>query len=437
MTGQSEKAKRGSESEAVGSSKEGPWTVPVMRSSDGDAAKSVLDLPGISDLDPVDRRITESFVRGWIAQPDDNSATFDAGLNRLLAAIRGNARAPIEVSPTSESAPTMIQSELWQVLQRIRESGELFYARESDINELDRRVIFVLHANGPLTALDICGAMGVDKAQVSRTVKRLIEADLLERAQLRAPLDLTAHGRDVAWRLARLAELRNRELTLGVSDDELNHLFKIIDLLLDRSVALYEIERDSANAGSFSQDGLVDTAAIYAMADDRRPSEKLLIDRSRIISPLLTLSAYFSRSGALAYRRLANLSAFEAFVMSEIGRNAPISWSDLVHELQRDQSQAGRTITALIERGLVVRNGKSGRRNGLFDHTEKGKAIYRIIVEVAAQRSAYLMGPLSADQRSQFLTTFATIRQNADRQLERERAFAETSRRDHMLDRPA
>lgn len=430
-------ARRGSDFEKTALLREFPRAAPVMSSTGSDIIENVRNVPNLLDLNPVDRRIVESFVRGWAAEANDSSEQFEGGLNRLLVALRRKASVFGKASSGSEPGPTMIQSELWQVLQRIRESGELFYARESDINELDRRVIFVLHANGPLTALDICGAMGVDKAQVSRTVKRLIEANLLERAQLRAPLDLTAHGRDVAWRLARLAELRNRELTLGVSDDELNHLFKIIDLLLDRSVALYEIERDSANAGSFSQDGLVDTAAIYAMADDRRPSEKLSIDRSRIISPLLTLSAYFSRSGALAYRRLANLSAFEAFVMSEIGRNAPISWSDLVHELQRDQSQAGRTITALIERGLVVRNGKSGRRNGLFDHTEKGKAIYRIIVEVAAQRSAYLMGPLSADQRSQFLTTFATIRQNADRQLERERAFAETSRRDHVVDRPA
>lgn len=430
-------ARQGSEFDKAALLRGLPRTASGAFSASNDVIETARYVPNLSDLNPVDRRIVDSFVRGWADEVGGSSTQFQDGLNRLLAALRRKEAASGQVTADNEPAPTMIQSELWQVLQRIRESGELFYARESEINELDRRVIFVLHANGALPALGICGAMGVDKAQVSRTVKRLIEAGLLERAQLRAPLDLTARGRDVAWRLARLAELRNRELTLGVSDEDLNHLFAIIDLFLDRSVALYEIERDSANTGAHLPDKQVDAAAIYAMADDRRPSEKLPIDRSRIISPLLTLSAYFSRSGALAYRRLTNLSAFEAFVMSEIGRNAPIGWSDLVHELQRDHSQAGRTITALIERGLVVRNGKSGRRNGLFDHTEKGKAIYRIIGEVAAQRSAYLMGPLTAEQRSQFLTTFATIRTNADRQLERERAFAETSRRDHMFDRPA
>lgn len=400
-----------------------------------DRGGQVWDEQIVAGIALGDRLTVESFVRGWRELDGMPVALFEQCLDRLICALRANHEG---VAPVASGQPLpMIQSDLWQVLQRIRESGELFYAREGTLNELDRRVIFALHANGPLTALDVCGAMGVDKAQVSRTLKRLIEAGLLERAQLRAPVVLSENGKTVARRLSRLAELRNRELTLGVTDNELKQLFAIIDLLLDRSITLYEMERDHAQNSAHSYPKPGKGAAIYALADDRRPSEKLPIDRTRVISPLLTLSAYFSRSGALAYRRVADLSAFEAFVMSEIGRNAPITWGDLVHELQRDHSQAGRTITALIDRKLVVRHGKAGRRNGLFEHTEEGEAIYRIICDVAAQRSAYLMTLLNAAQRDQFLHIFAKIRRNAEGQLEREQAFAADGRRGHWDDRPA
>ena len=41
----------------------------------------------------------------------------------------------------------------------------------------------------------------------------------------------------------------------------------------------------------------------------------------------MTLSSYFSRSGALAFKRLTGLSTFEAFVLSEIGMDPPIDWA--------------------------------------------------------------------------------------------------------------
>ena len=139
---------------------------------------------------------------------------------------------------------------------------------------------------------------------------------------------------------------------------------------------------------------------------------------------MLTLSAYFSRSGALAFKRLTGLSSFEAFVLSEIGLNPPIDWGTLVAALARDHSQAGRTVTALMERGLVEREGKPGR---LFP-TEEGARLFEVIHEAGRQRSAFLLAPLAAEQRARFLATFDKVRRNATSQLDRERAFAELDR---------
>jgi predicted transcriptional regulator len=344
-------------------------------------------------------------------------AEFGTRLDLILNGIEASLGTSGPSGSAAEAPPHVIQSELWQVLRKVRESAELSYAREQYLIELDRRILFLLQDRGPLVPADISSAVGVDKAQVSRSVKRLLELRLVEREQIRAPLRLTRDGERLGRRLMRMAELRNRELTLDISEAELTEFFDTIEILLDRAVALYEQERDLAQGASRGEPPCKEY--------DGRPGEKVVIDRSRIIAPLMTLSSYFSRSGSLAFKRLTGLSSFEAFVLSEIGMDPPIDWATLVSALARDHSQAGRTVTALMQRGLVEREGKPGRRHGRFYPSEAGARLHEVIHEAGRQRSAFLLAPLAADRRARFLATFDKVRRNAASQLERERAFAE------------
>ena len=348
-------------------------------------------------------------------------AEFGARLDLILNGIEAALGTALPGVPAAEAQPHVIQSELWQVLRKVRESADLSYAREQYLIELDRRILFLLHDRGPQVPADISSAVGVDKAQVSRSVKRLLELRLVEREQIRAPLRLTRDGERLGARLMRMAELRNRELTLDISDDELTLFFDTIEVLLDRAVALYEQERELAQGTGRSAD-------LPGKDFDTRPGERLVIDRSRIIAPLMTLSSYFSRSGSLAFKRLTGLSSFEAFVLSEIGMNPPIDWAELVAALARDHSQAGRTVNALMARGLVEREGKPGRRHGRFLPSAEGARLHEVIHEAGRQRSAFLLAPLGSEQRARFLATFDKVRRNATSQLERERAFAELDR---------
>jgi len=366
-------------------------------------------------------KIVEAYARGAARTsgatepPAEFANRLDIILNGIEASLgerRGNHGA--------EAQPHVIQSELWQILRRVRESAELSYAREQELIELDRRILFLLQSAGPLVPADISSAVGVDKAQVSRSVKRLLALALVERGQIRAPLRLTRDGDKLMKRMLRMAELRNRELTIEIGEDELNEFYATVEVLLDRAMALYEQEREIAQGGRSDGAG---------KAADGKAGERLAIDRTRIVSPLMTLSSYFSRSGALAFKRLTGLSTFEAFVLSEIGMDPPVDWATLVHTLARDHSQAGRTVQALIERGLVRREGKPGRRHGRFYPTMDGARLHEVIHEAGRQRSAFLLAPLPADQRARFLGTFDKIRRNAVAQLERERAFAEIDRR--------
>jgi DNA-binding MarR family transcriptional regulator len=319
--------------------------------------------------------------------------------------------------------PLIFQSELWQFLRKTRESAELSYARELDLVELDRRILFLLRTKGPLVPAELSNSVGVDKAQVSRSVKRLLELRMVEREQIRSPVTLTRKGESQADRLLRLADLRNRELTFDIDDEELAAFFGAIELLLDRAVALYEQER--ARAGGHERGAGEDEEIARP---ERRSNEPLLIDRARILSPLLTLSAYFGRSGALMFKRRTGLSQFEAWVLNEIAMAAPVDWPTLTAQLQRDHSQAGRTVRALIDKGLVAREGRPGRRHGRFSPSAEGWRLYDIIQETSVERSSFLMAPLGEEDRQRFLATFDKLRRNAVAQLQRERAFEELER---------
>lgn len=354
----------------------------------------------------------------------ENGAAYNADFDRRLDIVLNGLEQLVRqaTAPVAEGArpAQVIQSELWQLLRKMRESAELSYAREQELIELDRRILFLLQNAGPLVPADISSAVGVDKAQVSRSVKRLLELRMLEREQIRAPLRLTRKGESLARRMLRMAELRNRELTFDITDTELDDFFATVETLLDRAIVLYEQEREMADAA-----GRVLEPGAGGKVAERKSGDPIVLDRTRIISPLMTLSAYFSRSGALAYKRLTGLSTFEAFVLSEIGMSPSVEWGVLVTSLNRDHSQAGRTIKALMDRGLVERAGRPGRRHGSFSPTEKGAQQFAVIHEAGRQRSDFLMEPLGDQERDRFLRTFNKIRRNAEAQLERERAFAE------------
>jgi DNA-binding MarR family transcriptional regulator len=394
------------------------------RGVDSAAAKVLADALGPLADDAL--KIVEAYARGAPQASASSQLPAEFG-NRLVIILNG-----IEASlgdrrsaGAGEAPPHVIQSELWQILRRVRESAELSYAREQELIELDRRILFLLQSPGPLVPAEISSAVGVDKAQVSRSVKRLLALGLVEREQIRAPLRLTREGEKLMKRMLRMAELRNRELTIEIGEDELNEFYATVEVLLDRAMALYEQERELAQGGA-CKDGAAEPAV---KGVGGRAADRIAIDRARIVSPLMTLSSYFSRSGALAFKRLTGLSTFEAFVLSEIGMDPPVEWSTLVRTLARDHSQAGRTVQALIERGLVEREGKPGRRHGRFRPTGEGMRLHAVIHEAGRQRSAFLLAPLPADQRARFLGTFDKIRRNAVAQLERERAFAEIERR--------
>jgi DNA-binding MarR family transcriptional regulator len=155
------------------------------------------------------------------------------------------------------------------------------------------------------------------------------------------------------------------------------------------------------------------------------PRGAIVVERARVLPPLITLSAYVHRGNALCYKRLTGLSNFDVWVLSEIGLNAPLGWPQLVQALLRDQSQAGRTVRRLIELGLIERSGAPGRRNGFFSLTKEGERAHALIHDVGDRRNASLLQDIDPQRLATFFAAFETLARNVEAQLAREHALEE------------
>jgi DNA-binding MarR family transcriptional regulator len=362
--------------------------------------------------------LVEQSGEGAVADQGD----FEGQVNLLLSVA---SPAVLEGAEAAGSDwQSRFQARLWAFLRDARESANISFARTTELNELDRRILLMLEAQGGMTLAAISMACGVDKAQVSRAIKRMDELQLLTRSGIRGPIRLSAGGKQLAERLLRHADLRNRELTFGISDGELRTLSTVLDTLLSRAIALFEQERKQAAANQRQE-----TVAFQDLVNEGLPGENgVNVVRTRVLPPFVTLCSYVLRGGALAHKRQTGLSNFESWVMSEICRNPPISWPQLVLALSRDQSQAGRTINHLIGVGLVERSGRPGRRHGFFAPTAKGLEISEIVESTAVRRSEFLFQGIPAAQLEVFMAAFETLAHNAEVQLAREKAIRELER---------
>lgn len=372
--------------------------------------------------------LVDRFTIGWVmteqSRPEmaDLQGQFEDQFDIVLAGIA--AAQPSGIAARRDDRQSRFQSKLWVFLRDARESGNISFARTAHINELDRRILLLIQAQGGLTLAAISMACGVDKAQISRAIKRMSEVSLLSRGGIRSPIRLSTTGRQLAEKLLRQAELRNRELTFGVSDEQIETLSDVLDTLLSRAITLFEQERLLSVTNQRPEQ--VD---FQDLVDEGLPGENgVAVDRSRVLPPFITLCSYMLRGGALSHKRQTGLSNFETWVISEVCANPPISWPQLVLALYRDQSQAGRTVNHLIENGLVERTGRPGRRHGFFSPTAEGQRLSDIIQETAVRRSEFLFQGIPAAQLDTFMTAFETLARNAEVQVARERAIQEMDR---------
>jgi DNA-binding MarR family transcriptional regulator len=109
-------------------------------------------------------------------------------------------------------------------------------------------------------------------------------------------------------------------------------------------------------------------------------------------------------------------------IVGLLGGYAPMSLLGLAREAKVDKSQASRSVSGLIERGLVRRESDTSDGRGVqLSLTPEGRALYRKVFARAVKRNEDLMSVLSPKERAVLEEALARLTAHAQDTLARVR----------------
>lgn len=364
----------------------------------------------------------DRFVIGWcldeaarIERSDASPRTaremkFEFGLEALIA---GLAVTRDQLPPAAlRSRRRAVTMGIWALLRHVRQSALTDYRQLIDVTELERRLLMEIRGGSVSRSADMIAISGLDKAQVSRAVRRLDELGLVSRETMRGPLRLTPEGESLAEQIIVIALRRNGEIIAGIDPGDLADFIALAAEMTARAALLLEQEQTLAVPGG--------AVTAVAMPEAGSGPEQ----RMSVVPQLITLLAYLQRSGALMIRRVADISNFEWFVMSTVNERGPLTPASLIESVERDHSQARRTLRHLIKLGLVRQFTLPGRRGRMLQLTDEGKASAARLEDEGWQRDTILYGSIEPDRLDRFFAVLDILVKNAVAQLDREPAGA-------------
>jgi DNA-binding MarR family transcriptional regulator len=153
------------------------------------------------------------------------------------------------------------------------------------------------------------------------------------------------------------------------------------------------------------------------------PAPKVITDL--LSSRLHALAGLSSASASLRVERKFGLTLLEWRSIAMLGAYAPLSLKELARRAALDKSYASRTVSALIERSLIVSERSDADARGvMLSLTKEGEALYRKVFPDAVARNERLLGSLTADERKQLMKMLDSLTVSARRVLDHERRVA-------------
>ncbi|OZI34726.1 MarR family transcriptional regulator [Bordetella genomosp. 10] len=161
-----------------------------------------------------------------------------------------------------------------------------------------------------------------------------------------------------------------------------------------------------------------------APADTRARNFKELISFR-----LNILASTWSRLAAETNQREFGLDPREWRIVGMLGAYAPMSLQGLAREVNLDKSQASRTVSDMIERGLLQRDSdESDGRSVQLSLTAQGKALYRKVFPRAVRRNEELLSVLSDEERAVLDRALDVLTAHAQKTLAKSRENAGRAR---------
>jgi DNA-binding MarR family transcriptional regulator len=143
-------------------------------------------------------------------------------------------------------------------------------------------------------------------------------------------------------------------------------------------------------------------------ASDRNAAEELVSRR------ILVLANVLKRAAGLRYRRILDLPAGEWGVIAELGIQAPQSLNALSNNIGLDKTQLSKSVSRLVDRGLVLRRVKPGNnREVLISLTTTGRQCFRKILEAGLTVNETLLAGLSTPERKMLSGQIEHLTQHA------------------------
>jgi DNA-binding MarR family transcriptional regulator len=334
-------------------------------------------------------------------------------VNRLPAAIEDSA----EPEPI---ARRLVAARLIGLIKLLHRSASPAYRSETRLSDFEWRVMTQVGDHGPLVLTSLATLLQQDKGQVSHAVKSLIDARLLSREHLRAPIALTKSGRSLFDRIVKLGRSRNAVLVRELSDTERRAVPSLLLKLKANARALLRQAQVSKQQSPESGDDEPGAPPSLEAAPGNQPPRKPSTLEPRLVAQeLFALHGLLQRSAAFTFRRELQLSDFEWRVLAQVGEHAPLTLIQLMPLLSRDKSQVGRTLARLEERGLVTREKIGGGRHVLVGISERGREIYAQLTELALERNTALLVGLNARDQQTLMSILDKLEAGATALLDR------------------
>jgi DNA-binding MarR family transcriptional regulator len=133
---------------------------------------------------------------------------------------------------------------MFKLLSLIRRGAARQIRGELGLSDFEWRIMSQVGDRAPLSLNELAAVTGQDKGQLSRGVKRLVEAGLLVRETRRGErgvfISPTKAGLALFDRLAEQAVRRNTRLIAGVTDEDLKVLARVFDKMEANALAMLE-----------------------------------------------------------------------------------------------------------------------------------------------------------------------------------------------------
>ncbi len=130
------------------------------------------------------------------------------------------------------------------------------------------------------------------------------------------------------------------------------------------------------------------------------------------------LANALSRGAAVRYRRDFGVSLMEWRTVALLGGFAPMALKDLARQAGLDKGQASRTISALVARGLVLREqGQGDARLVTLRLSPEGEALHAGLMEAARARDTAFLAALRPGEHAALEAAIGRLTEVARRQV--------------------